>query len=72
MSIKLIVDANVRRIAKEKGKKVSKPYLAWLNRKAHMIVLDSIHALGSRVILNIEDAEAYEKAKSLRFKRKRI
>ena len=72
MTFRFVVDANVRKVAKGKGKKVSKSYLAWLNRKVHMTILDSIHALGSRVTLNVEDAEAYESAKKLTSRRKRI
>lgn len=69
---RFIVDANVRRLAKKHGKRVSKSYLEWLTRRVHQTVLDSIHSVGSKVTLNAQDAEVYEAAKKMTFKRKRV
>jgi hypothetical protein len=65
MSTRLIRQSEVRKLAKEKGKKVGTSFLAWLDREVMNKVQNSIHSLGGKTILNAEDAEAYDKRASL-------
>src|SRR3990172_6488189 len=60
MSTKFIRQSEVRKVAKEKGKKVGSSFLAWLDREVMTLVQNSIHSLGGKTILNAEDAEAYD------------
>jgi fructose-1,6-bisphosphatase/sedoheptulose 1,7-bisphosphatase-like protein len=55
-----VVKSKVKALAKTKGKRVSKSYFLYLERKIHDIVMHHISIMGSRVTLNIEDAEALD------------
>ena len=55
-----IVASNIRRLAKQQKKRVSRSYLGYLERKVFKIVSNHISLLGSRVTLNAEDAEALD------------
>ena len=61
-----IVQSKVRSLAKSRGKRVSKGYIQYLERRVHDIVNAHIERLGSRVTLNAEDAEALEAFSSFR------
>jgi len=55
-----IIASAVRAQAGARGKWVSKSYIAWLDRKVRQMVESHIDRLGSRKMLNAEDAEALE------------
>ena len=47
--------AALKRLAKDKKKRVGRDYIAYLNTKVEMIVLSHIHMLGSRGTLKAKD-----------------
>lgn len=55
-----IVVSSVRRLAKERGKRVSKGFIDFLDRRVRSIVISHIHLLGGRKTLNAQDSEAIE------------
>lgn len=55
-----IVRSKIRKLAKEHGKRVSKGYFEYLERRVHSIMLRHMDNLGSKATLNIEDAEALD------------
>lgn len=61
-----IVRSKIRNLAKSQGKRVSKGYIMYLERKVHEIVSGHIKMLGSRMTLNVSDAEALEAYRSTR------
>lgn len=61
-----IVRSKIKTLAKSQGKRVSKAYIQYLERKVHDLVSGHIKMLGSRVTLNASDAEALEAYRSTR------
>ena len=55
-----IVASKIRALAKSNGKRVSKSYLQYLERRVHAMVTTHSKILGSRVTLKVEDAEALD------------
>lgn len=55
-----IVVSKIRRLAREKGKRVAKSFLLYLDRRVEQMVLTQIGTLGSRKTLNLPDAEAVD------------
>jgi len=56
----LIVRSKVRALAKEHGKRVSSSYIEYLERRVREIMLGHMSILGSKMTLNIQDAEALD------------
>ena len=58
MPTKYIKPSAVRKLAKEKGKRVGSNYLAWLDREIERKIIGNIGQLGAYKTLNVEDATA--------------
>jgi chemotaxis methyl-accepting protein methylase len=55
-----IVRSRIKALAKSKGKRVSASYVQYLERRVYEMVVHHINLLGSRVTLNVRDAEALD------------
>jgi hypothetical protein len=61
-----IVQSRVRKLIHNSGKRATKSYMQYLERRVHDIVVRHIGLLGSRQTMNAEDAEALDAYKMTR------
>ena len=55
-----VVHSQVRRLAKQNGKRIGKSYFEYLERRVHSIVMNHIGAASGKTTLRGEDAEVLD------------